>query len=125
MAILDEGRVVEQGDVAQVFAHPQSDAAKKLVFPNGEETVLPPQQNEARLRIIFNGSETAELPLIATMAAQHGIMANILGASTRAFHAQAFGEMLIGVPLAQRQQALDYLKTVAGITVEEVPEDVQ
>ena len=125
VAILDEGRVVEQGDVAQVFAHPQSDAAKKLVFPNGEETVLPTQQDEARLRILFNGSATADKPLIATMAAQHGILANILGASTRAFHEQAFGEMLIGVPLSQKQQTLDFLKTVPGIAVEEVPEDVQ
>ena len=125
VAILDEGCVVEQGDVAQVFAHPQSDAAKKLVFPNGEETVLPTQQDEARLRILFNGSATADKPLIATMAAQHGILANILGASTRAFHEQAFGEMLIGVPLSQKQQTLDFLKTVPGIAVEEVPEDVQ
>jgi D-methionine transport system ATP-binding protein len=125
VAILDEGCVVEQGDVAQVFAHPQSDAAKKLVFPNGEETVLPTQQDEARLRILFNGSATADKPLIATMAAQHGILANILGASTRAFHEQAFGEMLIGVPLSQKQQTLDFLNTVPGIAVEEVPEDVQ
>ena len=125
VAILDEGCVVEQGDVAQVFAHPQSDAAKKLVFPNGEETVLPTQQDEARLRILFNGSATADKPLIATMAAQHGILANILGASTRAFHEQAFGEMLIGVPLSQKQQTLDFLNTGPGIAVEEVPEDVQ
>ena len=101
----------------------ESDAAKKLVFPNGEETVLPPQQAEARLRIGFNGSATADKPLIATMAAEHGILANILGASTRAFHEQAFGEMLIGVPLSQKQAALDYLYSVPGITVEEVPED--
>jgi hypothetical protein len=59
------------------------------------------------------------------MAAEHGILANILGASTRAFHAQAFGDMLIGVPMAQRQAALDYLNTVPGITVEEVTDDVQ
>lgn len=125
VAILDEGRVVEQGEVAQVFAHPQSDAAKKLVFPNGEETVLPTQQDEARLRILFNGSATADKPLIATMAAEHGILANILGASTRAFHEQAFGEMLIGVPQSQKQQTLDFLDTVPGIAVEEVPDNVQ
>ena len=124
VAILDEGHVVEQGDVAAVFSNPQSDAAKKLVFPNGEETVLPPQQNEARMRILFNGSQTADQPLIATMAAQHGILATILGASTHAFHQQAFGEMLIGVPMQQKQQALDFLHSVDGITVEEVPQNV-
>ena len=86
--------------------------------------MLPPQQNEARMRILFNGSQTADQPLIATMAAQHGILATILGASTHAFHQQAFGEMLIGVPMQQKQQALDFLRSVEGITVEEVPQDV-
>ncbi len=125
VAILDEGRVVEQGKVTDVFTNPQSDAAKKLVFPNGEETVLPQGKGETRLRVIFNGSATADMPLIATMAAKHGILAKILGASTRSLGEQAFGEMLISVPDAQAQQTLDYLHSVEGILVEEVQRDVQ
>ena len=125
VAILDEGRVVEQGKVSDVFANPQSAAAKKLVFPNGEETVLPPGKGEKRLRIIFNGSETADTPLIATMAAEHGILAKILGASTRSLGAQAFGEMLISVPDEQTSKTLEYLHSVDGILVEEVQCDVQ
>ena len=125
VAILDEGRVVEEGKVTDVFANPKSAAAKKLVFPNGEETVLPQGEGETRLRIIFNGSATADLPLIATMAAEHGILAKILGASTRSIGEQAFGEMLISVPDAKAAQTLDYLHSVEGIVVEEVQRDVQ
>ena len=125
VAILDEGRVVEQGNVKDVFANPKSAAAKKLVFPNGEETVLPPGAGETRLRVLFNGSETADLPLIATMAAQHGVLAKILGASTRSLGAQAFGEMLISVPDADAEKALAFLRSAEGIVVEEVKEDVQ
>ena len=125
VAILDEGRVVESGKVADIFGNPRSDAAKRLVFPDGEETVLPPGEGETRLKILFNGSATADKPLIASMAATHGVMAKILGASTRSFNEQAFGEMLISVPDDQAQTALGYLRSEKGIIVEEVKNDAR
>ena len=36
VAILDEGRVVEDGPVRAVFSNPKSEAGRKLVFPSGE-----------------------------------------------------------------------------------------
>ena len=125
VAILDEGRVVESGKVADIFGNPRSDAAKRLVFPDGEETVLPPGEGETRLKILFNGSATADKPLIASMAATQGVMAKILGASTRSFNEQAFGEMLISVPDDQAQTALGYLRSEKGIIVEEVKNDAR
>lgn len=35
VAILDNGEVVEQGEVAEVFSHPKSAAAHRMVFPTG------------------------------------------------------------------------------------------
>ena len=35
VAILDNGSVVEDGPVTEVFSSPKSDAAKRLVFPDG------------------------------------------------------------------------------------------
>lgn len=35
VAILDNGEVVEQGKVAEVFSHPKSAAARRMVFPTG------------------------------------------------------------------------------------------
>ncbi len=34
VAILDKGSVVEEGDVTNIFTHPQSSVAKQLVFPD-------------------------------------------------------------------------------------------
>ena len=43
VAILDNGTVVEQGSVRDIFSNPHSDAAKRLVFPAGtpERELLP------------------------------------------------------------------------------------
>src|SRR5699024_10660248 len=35
VAILDAGRVVEQGSVREIFSNPRTDAARRLVFPAG------------------------------------------------------------------------------------------
>ena len=35
MAILDGGVVAEQGAVAEIFADPQTDIGRQLVYPNG------------------------------------------------------------------------------------------
>ena len=37
VAILDNGEVAEEGVVSEVFAAPKSDAAKRLVYPEGYE----------------------------------------------------------------------------------------
>ena len=49
VAILDNGTVVEQGSVRDIFSNPHSDAAKRLVFPAGtpERELLPGRKNGA------------------------------------------------------------------------------
>ena len=40
VAILDHGTVAEEGDVATVFSQPQTEAARRLVFPDSSSDVL-------------------------------------------------------------------------------------
>lgn len=126
VAILDGGRVAEEGRVSDVFSNPKSAAAKRLVFPAGDESVIERKPGERRIRIVFNGSSTAGTPLIAQMAAEHGIYANILGASTRSIDEQAFGSMLVGVNDENGgfDRALRYLRNCDGIVAEEVFDNV-
>ena len=39
VAILENGEVVEEGDVTDVFSHPNSQAAKHMVFPESEDEI--------------------------------------------------------------------------------------
>lgn len=120
VAILDNGSVVEEGDVQSIFANPQSDAAKKLVYPGGEEEIVKGNKGERVIRIVFNGSDNTETPLIARMAAHEGIMANILAATTKTLGTHAFGTMFVGIPEEQFQKAFSYLQGCEGICIEEV-----
>lgn len=122
VAILDGGCVVEEGEVSTVFSSPKSKAAKRLVFPDGVEEILTPVKGEHRLRIVFNGAPTTRTPLIAQMAIELGIAANILSASTRPIGDKVYGNVLLGIPGNGYDMdcVVAYLKDIPNILVEEV-----
>lgn len=122
VAILDNGTVVEQGEVSAVFAHPQSAAAKRLVFPDASDEIFAPAEGEHRIRVVFNGAFATNTPLITKMAMDEGIAANILGASTRCIGDKVYGNMLLGIPGGDEEleKASKYLQSMPDILVEEV-----
>ncbi|MBQ7010198.1 MAG: ATP-binding cassette domain-containing protein [Clostridia bacterium] len=128
VAILDNGTVVEEGDVATVFSTPKSKAAKRLVFPDGNDgLVYTPKEDEHILRVVFHGSEAASAPLITQMALDISITPNILSASTRTIGGKVFGNMLLGIPGGEEslRRAVDYLERVDDVITEEVTSDVK
>lgn len=122
VAILDNGTVVEQGEVSTVFAHPQSAAAKRLVFPDASDEIFAPASDEHRIRVVFNGAFATNTPLITKMAIDEGIAANILAASTRCIGDKVYGNMLLGIPGgdSELERASKYLQSMSDILVEEV-----
>ena len=126
VAILDEGVIVEEGQVGTVFANPQSAAARRLVFPDGVEAVLEAGFEERRVRVVFNGALATKTPLITKMAMDKGIAANILSASTRCIGDKVYGNMLLGLDGGDDIVATvkDYLQSCADVIVEEVQENV-
>ena len=122
VAILDNGTVVEQGEVSTVFAHPQSAAAKRLVFPDASDEIFAPASDEHRIRVVFNGAFATNTPLITKMAMDEGIAANILAASTRCIGDKVYGNMLLGIPGGDNEleRASKYLQSRPDILVEEV-----
>ena len=126
VAILDGGQVAEEGKVSEVFAAPQSQAAKRLVYPDGYEQPVVVFDEGKMLRVVFNGANATKTPLIAQMAIDCGITASILGASTKGIGEKAYGNMLLGIPGgdAELQRAMDYLRSIPDIFVEEVDSHV-
>lgn len=125
VAILDGGEVAEIGDVGKIFATPQSDAAKRLVFPEGTDGILEPAQGENRIRVVFNGAKATATPLIAKMAVELGVYANILSASTKGIGEKAYGNMLLGIDGGREQlgKVINYLGSIPDIIVEEVADN--
>ena len=120
VAILDSGVVAEQGTVADIFADPQTDIGRQLVYPNGVRIDQLPASRV--IRVAFNGGSSYE-PLIASLAIDCGVKVNILGADTRNIEGKAFGTMLLGLPEsdAEAARAIEYIQGQPNVTVEEVP----
>ena len=120
VAILDGGVVAEQGAVEEIFSHPTTDAARRLVYPGGASVEQYPAGTRA-VRVAFNGG-TAYQPLIASLAIDCGVKVNILGADTRNIDGKAFGTMLLGLPDDPNEaaKALSYIRSQPNVTAEEV-----
>ena len=118
--------VAEEGAVSEVFSAPRSRAAKSLVYPDGgfDKTVMS-GKDESIIRIVFNGAQATKTPLIAQMAIDLNIAASILGASTRAIGEKAYGNMLLGITGGREplERAMEYLRKIPDVTVEEVRDD--
>lgn len=122
VAILDNGVVVEEGDVSEVFTNPQSDAARRLVFPDGADTSVPGFASDSVIRLVYNGAMVADTPLIAKMAMDEGIAANILAAQTKCIGDKVFGNMLLDIDGGKEEleRAVSYLENVPHVIVRRV-----
>ena len=117
VAILDGGKLAEQGTVDDVFMHTKSAAGRRLfgILPEQEEIPLQPA-----IRIVFDG-EAAEKPIISKLVKDCGLDVNILSADIRQLNQKAYGQMLIARPQDPEdvKRVMEYL-ALEGLTVEEV-----
>ena len=101
VAIIDDGKLAEVGDVKDIFTNPQSDAAKQLVFPNSNEELVSAydksEENSRVIRIAFDGASARE-PFIAELVEQTGEKVNILGANTKSVGGIVYGQMVLELP---------------------------
>ena len=121
VAILEHGEVVEEGDVSRVFSRPKAAATRALVFPEMSGGEVQSGSGYGQLvRLVFEGSITTNKPLIASMAMECGIAANILGASTRTVGKREYGYMLIEIPggPVELARALKYISNVPDVAAQ-------
>lgn len=122
VGIIGQGRLVETGNVIDVFSHPQSAQAKELVIKNSGESfaMVDNLVSNRCVRIVFSENSSFE-PVIANMVLKFGQPVNILGADTKNVRGTAHGEMLLGLP-SDRELAeamITYLRE-RNLAVEEV-----
>ena len=124
VAILDGGQVAEEGLVAAVFAAPKSAAAKRLVFPNAVDEEVSDPGEESRVRLVFRDSKTTGIPLVARLAVEHGILCNVISATTQRLSEEVYGSLYLGIPKEKLEQAMAFFATIPNVQAQEVSEHV-
>ena len=96
VAIISESRISEIGAVEEVFRRPKTDAARRLLFPQGGHTE-PFRMGGPLYRIVFDGS-SADRPVVADMILRCGTPVNIAFADTKIIDGRIYGQMLLQFP---------------------------
>lgn len=121
VAIIDESRIAEMGEVSEIFAAPKSKIGRKLIFTESFQEM--PFGNEKMYRIIFDGHSSYE-PIISKIVMECKAPINIWFAESRNLNGNAVGQMIIQLPEDEMiaNRIVNYMET-EQIRFEEVIND--
>ncbi|TWT10602.1 methionine ABC transporter ATP-binding protein [Reyranella sp. CPCC 100927] len=121
VAVLEAGRVVEQGDVFDIFTRP-AHATTRSFLGSATGRALPPSVarrlsadvqpgSQALVRIVFRGHFASE-PVLAQLSRERGIEANLVAGQIDEVAGKPFGILNVALPAADATlaSALDYLR---------------
>lgn len=126
--VLQKGKIIEEGAVGQVFAHPQSETTQQLL--QEEQPALPqsisqnihpnPDRNDhAILHVVMMGKVVRD-PLIANLQKDYHISAVLLEGNITHIRETPIGTTFLAVPADQWQQTITALTSMGVETVEKV-----
>ncbi len=133
LAVMEAGRIVEQGETLKVFSHPAHEVTRSLlddVVPqelpaNVLERVrallgAPGQPPSSLLRLVFAGDES-DRPLLSDLVRRFGLDLNIVHGQIDEVQGRPFGNLAVVASGAREQldAALGHLRG-AGVRVQEV-----
>lgn len=117
--VLENGRLAEENTVEELFRHPQTSAAKRLIFNAGSQVKA--MSSGRLIRIAFEETNTTE-PVIANLILKFGKPVNILESNISSINGTSRGQMMVQLPDDDRlaDRMIDYLKKNKAINVTEV-----
>ena len=122
VAVIDHGRIVEQGNVFDIFTAPKSEITRGFVsdvigraLPAGLMERLqatPVTKGNAVLRVIFTGP-TANTPVLAEVIKRYDILLNILQANVEYIQDSPYGNIVVEAigPSQAVQEAIDHIRS--------------
>lgn len=116
VAVMEEGRIVEQGETFEIFGSPQHPTTRALV-ERYLGVAVPPQlvpslPDGTIVELRYKGEDALE-PLISAVARRYDVAINVLHANVEYFGAQAIGVLLVLVsgPDDALRSALETLRS--------------
>lgn len=115
--VLEYGKLVEQNSVEELFRHPKTNAAKRLIFSASQ--AVKEMEGGKVARVTFEGSSSVE-PVISNMILEFKSPVNILTSELTSLHGKTNGQMVIQLPDDEDKanKMIDYLSKKEGISVE-------
>ncbi|MCK5910525.1 MAG: ATP-binding cassette domain-containing protein, partial [Caulobacter sp.] len=96
VAVLEAGRVVEEGAVEDVFLHPASDTARRFVREADGEIVTAPGVGGRLVRLTFKGEATYK-PVLGEVARVTGVDYSILGGRIHRLRETPYGQLTLAL----------------------------
>lgn len=118
VAIIDQSRIAEEGEVQRIFSAPQSKIGRELIL--GGDVRQEEFGASKKIRVTFDGRSAFE-PVIANMILGCQLPVNILFAATKEIGGKAAGQMVLQLPEneADAMKLIHYLRE-RGVNLEEV-----
>ncbi|MDO4499810.1 MAG: ATP-binding cassette domain-containing protein [Erysipelotrichaceae bacterium] len=117
--VLENGKLVEQNNVEELFRHPKTSAAKRLIF-SASKTVKE-MSNGKLVRVTFSEVAAGE-PIVGNMILEFKTPVSILQSEITDLNGKSNGQMLLRLPDDEDKanKMIAYLQKKAEVTVEEV-----
>ena len=120
VAVLENGKVVEERLVNDIFAHPKSAVTKDFLsnLTNVKESIVKLSDKTGHYTLRFSSSTTSE-PIISRVTKETGALFNIVAAGVQYIEDKKYGVMVldIGPDEDTEKKAVDMLRK-NGVTVE-------
>ena len=118
VAVMEAGRIVENGPTADVFLNPQTSATRNLLAEGEARTATPRPAEGVVARLVFRGERTFE-PVLSRISRETGVDHAILAGRIGRFRDQAYGQLEVSLIGGDPQVAIGRLRA-EGVEVEVV-----
>ena len=107
VALIDNSRIVEDGDLKDIFLNPKSDIAKRLIYSSHINTTL---DDKHAIRLLFDGN--IDEPIVFDIIEKCNIKVSIIHADTKVIENKMYGQLVFKLPKYDEEikKLKDYLE---------------
>ena len=116
VAVIYNAKIVEQGNLSDIFLNPKTDISKKLIYSDKVKTKL---SNENLIRLTFDGN--IDEPIIANIVQDCSILVSIVHANSQVIDNKIYGQIVFKLPYYEKEiNKLKQYLSLKNIKFEEV-----
>ena len=107
VALIDNSKIAENGDLKDIFLNPKSDIAKKLIYSSEINTLL---DDKHAIRLLFDGN--IDEPIVFDIIEKCNIKVSIIHADTKVIENKMYGQLVFKLPKYDEEikKLKDYLE---------------